>query len=158
MKRRTFALAAIPLAATLPACAAAPLAAAWLPAVLSALSTAGALLTQVEHWVDRFKGAPGIPVSVFSDIDKLLADARAALDKTAQLAGKGSEFQQAAEDAWREARKVIDDLMAILATVGLFSSQAQALTAPPGMVRLRADGTAEPSETMAVTLPPPELR
>jgi hypothetical protein len=134
------------------------MAAAWLPTVLTALSTAAALLKQVEHWVDRFRAAPGIPVGVFSDIDKLLADARAALDKTAELASKGAEFQAAAEDAWREARKVIDDLMAILASVGLFSQQAKALTAPPGTARLRADGTAEPVEAMVVELPPAELR
>jgi hypothetical protein len=158
MKRRTFALGALPAALILPGCGAGAMAAAWIPAVLAALSTAGALLKQVEHWVDRFRAAPGIPPSVFHDVDRLLADARAALNKTAELAGKGAEFQAAAEDAWQQARKVIDDLMTILATVGLYSQKAQALTAPASTARLRADGTSEPVESMVVELPPARLR
>lgn len=148
----------LPLSAPITGCAAAgAAAAAWLPAVLAALTAAGALLDEVGHWVDRFRDAPGIPPDVFAKADKLLADARVALDKTAKLAARGSEFQGEAEQAWQEFKRLADDLLALLEAAGLYSSDSQALVAPQSQAKLRADGTTE-LEAMRVSLPPERLQ
>jgi hypothetical protein len=135
-------------------CAAVPVAAAWLPAVLTALSAAGTLLEQVRHWVDRFRGV--IPVEIAAKIDAYLNAARAALEQTKALVGKGQEFQAEAEKAYQLLRGLLDKLFAELAGVGLYESSSERLTAPPTMRAI--EGKIQEVESMVVSMPPESLQ
>lgn len=150
----SIALLALGAPLTLSRCAAAPIAAAWLPAVLAALSAAGTLLEQVEHWVDRFRTV--LPSEFLGKCAQLLADCRAALEQVQQLAAKGAEFQAEAEKAYQRLRTLLDDLFALLATVGLYDAASERLTAPAPM--RASDGSIAPTETMGVAMPPETLQ
>lgn len=151
----SIALLALGAPLALSRCAAAPIAAAWLPAVLAALTAAGTLLEQVEHWVDRFRTV--LPSAFLGKCAQLLADCRAALEQVQQLAAKGGEFQAEAEKAYQRLRTLLDDLFALLTEVGLYDAASERLTSPAPM-RASDDGSVAPVETMGVTMPPERLQ
>ncbi|HEY3495298.1 MAG TPA: hypothetical protein VGK73_11455 [Polyangiaceae bacterium] len=154
MNRLHFLRIAVLAPATLFAgCAAAPIAAAWLPAVLTALSAAGTLLEQVGHWVDRFRSA--IPADALAKIETFLTDSRAALERVKSLASKGHEFQTEAEAAYQDLRELLDGLFALLGEIGLYEPSSERLTAPPTMRAI--DGNVQAVESMGVTMVPERL-
>src|SRR5690606_17690283 len=130
----------------------------WVTAATGAIEVARALLTKVASWLDLYRETPGIPVPVLSAVDKMLSNAFETLERADALVKKGGETQAEAERVYASARQMIDDILALLAEVGLFSRESLKLVEPPGAPkRLRADGSAEPGNETAVQLPPVRL-
>lgn len=155
--RRNFLLT---LAATvsLPLLSACGAALGWVGAVTGAIEVARALLGKVMQWVGTYRNVPGIPTNIYSEIDELISDVTGLLDQAEKTARKGGEFQEEAEALYKLARKtLVDRLLKLLESVGMFSSKSTALVQPAGSLSVREDGTSDPPAMMAVELPPEKL-
>lgn len=137
----------------------------WFGAATGALDVARALLAKVAKWFGEggvYRETPGIPVSVWSTIDDLLKLSLDALDEADRAAKNAKSTEDEVKALYGSLFAIVQRLLKVLADLGWYAAPPNKgglgkLVQPTGAVKLRADGTAPPLETLSVELPPENL-